>query len=124
MFNSVKAECFHQYVILNNARVSDLVDRVEALEAKAERQQDLQEDKADFARVPEWDIPSTYSREQLEAAEKEAYSAGYADGEKAAEPAPEVDLIDYMKSSDLITLVESLAKGIQALNKKYAGEIA
>ncbi|EBP4807957.1 hypothetical protein VZ32_11230 [Salmonella enterica] len=32
MFNNVKYECFSQYVILNNARVSALADRVEALE--------------------------------------------------------------------------------------------
>lgn len=45
--------------------------------------------RADFARVPEWDIPATYSREYLEACEKEAYSAGVADTLKASQPAPQ-----------------------------------
>ncbi|EJH4367119.1 hypothetical protein ND480_002112 [Salmonella enterica subsp. enterica serovar Bareilly] len=69
MFNNVKYECFSQYVILNNARVSALADRVEALEGLAaeyesERQQD---DFEAYAEKPEGLSPNEYN----------AYEAGF-----------------------------------------------
>ncbi|EDU9171460.1 hypothetical protein XY27_000817 [Salmonella enterica subsp. enterica] len=85
MFNNVKYECFSQYVILNNARVSALADRVAALEEIAAEYVAEQQDPA---RVPEWDIPETYSREQLEAAEYNAYEAGYRDA-SGGKPSPQ-----------------------------------
>ncbi|EDD0902672.1 hypothetical protein GAV44_23260 [Salmonella enterica subsp. enterica serovar Newport] len=91
----------------------DLNERVKALEEIAAEYVAEQEDyepltpeeceaaiqgyrkAVDLARVPEWDIPDTYSREQLEACEKEAYSAGVADTLKASQPAHNKHLDSY-----------------------------